>query len=125
MKKVIFGVFSCTFMSSPVLADNWALSCKYESGTTALIKYDAGRPSHSISITAKGSSILQRTPFLPAARLTAPNFYSFIVDRERIGRPNEHSFVIRLDTKTMKSTLQGGNGASWDYVSLSGECLEI
>lgn len=51
--------------------------------------------------------------------------YTFIVDRERTGVGNERNLIIRLDTDTMMSTLEAGNGVSWDYLLLQGTCSEV
>lgn len=123
MKKLLAGVL-IGFLGAPAKADDWSLKCEYEEGVILRIQYTAGDPSHSVAVISKGTSALAVTPEVPAARMTAPDLYTFIVDRERTGRANEHSLLIRLHTDTMKSTLEGGNGVSWDYISLSGECAE-
>lgn len=123
MKKIIAAVF-LAFGSSPAWADDWALSCEYAKGVAVEITYDAGTPSHSIAVRRAGSSGLRVTELVPAARLTAEGAYTFIVDRDRTGEPNEHNLIIRLNTETMASVLEAGNGVSWDYVRLDGKCVE-
>lgn len=118
------SLLAVCLLASRASAHDWSLKCSYEEGVTLRIKYNAGVPSHSVAVVAKGTSTLALTRELSAARLTAPDAYTFIVDRERTGAPNEHSLLIRLRTDTMKSTLEGGNGVSWDFVSLSGHCAE-
>lgn len=122
--KLLTGILLGVLLASPAKADDWSLKCEYEEGVVLRIKYSAGDPSHSVGVLSNGGSMLALTPQVPAARMTAPDRYTFIVDRERTGRANEHSLLIRLHTDTMRSSLEGGNGVSWDYISLSGKCAE-
>jgi len=99
--------------------------CNYDRGVLVEIKYEAGDPSHEVAVRLNGETdFLTHRAFVPAARLTGPNGYTFIVDRERTGMGNERNLIIRLNTDTMTSTLEAGNGVSWDYLSLQGTCSE-
>lgn len=124
MVKFFIATLVTVFVASPAKADDWALTCNYAGGAFIEIKYNAGDPSHSIAVKRKGSTGLQVTSAVPAARLTAPGNYIFMVDREQAGKPNEHSLLVRLNTETMVSTLEAGNGVSWDYLNLKGKCVE-
>lgn len=121
IKSMLAGLVGALLLASPAKADDWSLRCTYEQGVILRIEYNAGEPSHSVAVLSKGKSALMLTPPVPAARLTASDRYTFIVDRERTGHANEHSLLIRLHTDTMRSTLEGGNGVSWDYVALAGK----
>lgn len=112
-------------LSAPAFADDWALECRFKGGVDLQIRYYAGDPSHSVEVVSAGTSKLQVAPAAPAARLTAPSNYIFIVDRERSGGPNAHSLVIRVNTSTMKANLTAGNGVSYDFTFLDGACLEL
>jgi hypothetical protein len=112
-------------LASPARADDWTLVCSYERGVIVEIKYNAGDPSHEVAVKLNGTTdLLAHRAFVPAARLTAPGSFTFIVDRERTGLANERNLIIRLNTDTMASTIEAGNGASWDYLSLQGACSE-
>lgn len=112
-------------IATPAMADDWTLICSYEQGVLVEIKYNAGDPSHDVAVRLNGATnLLTHRAFVPAARLTAPDGYTFIVDRERAGVGNERNLIIRLNTETMASTLEAGNGVSWDYLSLKGTCSE-
>ncbi len=121
LKLVIFSLATMA-LATRARADDWTLNCNYPGGVALAIKYDAGGPAHSVSLKSKGSTNLKTTPAVPAARLTAEGLYTFIVDRERTGAANEHSLVIRVNTETLESILEAGNGVSWDYLTLKGVC---
>lgn len=119
------AVASAVALASPAQADDWTLVCSYDRGVLVEIKYNAGDPSHDVAVRLNGeTNLLTHRAFVPAARLTAPNSYTFIVDRERTGVGNERNLIIKLNTDTMASTLEAGNGVSWDYLSLKGTCSE-
>lgn len=118
------GLAACV-VATPVMAEDWNLICSYEQDVLVEIKYKAGDPSHNVAIRLNGKTdLLAHREFVPAARLSAPGSYTFIVDRDRTGVGNERNLIIRLDTDTMTSTLEAGNGVSWDYLSLQGTCSE-
>lgn len=119
------AVASAFALASPARADDWTLVCSYERGVLVEIKYNADDPSHDVAIRLNGETdLFTHRAFVPAARLTAPNGYTFIVDRERTGMANERNLIIILNTDTMASTLEAGNGVSWDYLTLQGTCSE-
>lgn len=122
--RIAAGLVALT-IATPAMADDWTLMCSYEQGVLVEIKYNAGDPSHEVAIRLNGTTdLLAHRAFVPAARLTAPGSYTFIVDRERTAVANERNLIIRLNTETMTSNLEAGNGASWDYLSLQGTCSE-
>lgn len=122
--RIVAGLAALVSATSAT-ADDWTLACNYEQGVLVEIKYLAGDPSHQVAIVLNGTTdLLVHRAFVPAARLTAPGGYTFIVDRERTGVGNERNLIIRLNTDTMTSTLEAGNGVSWDYLSLRGTCAE-
>lgn len=119
------AIASAFAVASPARADDWTLVCGYDRGVIVEIKYNAGDPAHDVAVRLNGTTnLLTHRAFVPAARLTAPDGYTFIVDRERTGVGNERNLIIRLNTDTMVSTLEAGNGVSWDYLSLKGACSE-
>ena len=122
--RIATGLAALT-IATPAMADDWTLICSYDQGVLVEIKYNAGDPSHEVAIRLNGmTDLLAHRAFVPAARLTAPGSYTFIVDRERTGVANERNLIIRVNADTMASTLEAGNGVSWDYLSLPGTCSE-
>ena len=93
-------------LATPAMADDWTLICSYDQGVLVEIKYNAGDPSHEVAIRLNGmTDLLAHRAFVPAARLTAPGSYTFIVDRERTGVANERNLIIRVNADTMALAL--------------------
>lgn len=116
MLKPILLISALSF-SSPALADDWTLNCKYEGGLEIILNYVAGDPSYNLYVASSGDSDLGRGQRYELNHLMSPDETILFTRKD-----GDVQILFRVLREELESVLEVGSQVSWDYRKLEGTC---
>ena len=127
--KTVCGVVAALALvwSAPVRADDWTLQCKFDSGPTLLLHYDAGGPDYRVTISGNVHTLENVAPSawkngssVSARYISSPSETILFTVSD-----DQQQLIVRVNDELLTAELETGDGLPFDYRRFKGICVVL